>query len=259
MSALPSIMVAPNGARLTRKDHPAVPVTIPQIVECALACQAEGADGIHAHVRDAGQQHVLDAGLYRELLAEMDRALPDFLVQITTEAVGRYTPRQQRQLVRDVAPRAVSIAPREMFADQDDPDLRRFYHDCAEAGMAVQHILYDEEDVRLLARAVQEGVIPSAGMQALIVLGRYAVGQVSSPADLGRPAGLLRTVLPEADWAVCAFGPAETDCLIAAHRMGGKARIGFENNRINKDLSCARDNAERVRELVRALAHLTTA
>ena len=250
MTELPKIMVAPNGARLTTKDHAAVPVTIPQIVECAVKCAAVGADGIHAHVRDEGQQHVLDAGLYRELLSEISRVLPDFYVQITTEAVGRYSPAEQRKLVYDVQPAAVSIAPREMFAGETDADLRRFYHDCASANIAVQHILYDEPDVQNLAMAVERGVIPATGLQALIVLGRYNAGQKSSPDELGKPAQQLLSLLPGVDWAVCAFGPKETECLIAAQKMGGKMRIGFENNRINSDLTCAADNAERVAELV---------
>ena len=72
-AALPEIMVAPNGARRTTADHPALPVTIPQTVATARACFEAGAGGIHAHVRDAEQAHVLDAGLYSDLVAELAR------------------------------------------------------------------------------------------------------------------------------------------------------------------------------------------
>ncbi|MEC7495261.1 MAG: 3-keto-5-aminohexanoate cleavage protein, partial [Pseudomonadota bacterium] len=34
---LPRLMVAPNGARRTKADHPAIPVTIQETVETALA------------------------------------------------------------------------------------------------------------------------------------------------------------------------------------------------------------------------------
>ena len=53
MHRLPRIMVAPNGARLTKADHPTLPVTIEETVAAALAARAAGADGLHAHVRDA--------------------------------------------------------------------------------------------------------------------------------------------------------------------------------------------------------------
>ncbi len=256
MTALPRIMLAPNGARLTTADHPALPVTIPQVVQAALDAQAAGADGLHAHVRDAEQRHVLDTGLYAELVAELAAKAPGLYVQVTTEAVGRYTPAEQRALVETLRPAAVSIALREIMAGGEDDLNRRFFAGCAEAGCHVQHILYDAADIRRLAELVASGVIPREGLAALIVLGRYAEGQRSSPADLRDPAQLLLELLPGVDWAVCAFGPSETDCLVAARRLGGKARIGFENNRLNRDGRPASDNAERVAELVAELARL---
>ncbi|WP_145105797.1 3-keto-5-aminohexanoate cleavage protein [Cereibacter sediminicola] len=252
-AGLPRIMLAPNGARLTKADHPALPVTIPEIVSAALAGRAAGADGLHAHVRDAEGRHVLDAGLYAELLAELDRKTPGFPVQVTTEAVGIYSPAEQRALVERLLPRLVSIAFREIAAEPDADVTRRFFAFCAEAGCHVQHILYDLEDIARLVAAVDEGTIPREGLAVLLVLGRYTPGQVSVPADLDLPAAALLQALPAADWAVCAFGPRETECLVAAHRMGGKMRIGFENNLLQSDGQPAPDNAARVAELVAAL------
>ena len=108
------IMVAPNGARRTKADHSALPMTIAETVVAAKACLEAGAGALHAHVRDLTGAHVLDAGLYRELLSEMRVAVPQMQVQITTEAVGKYTPEEQRELVYKVKPDAVSIAIREM-------------------------------------------------------------------------------------------------------------------------------------------------
>jgi uncharacterized protein (DUF849 family) len=250
MMPLPRIMVAPNGAKLTRADHPALPVTIEEVVACAVDCQAMGADGLHAHVRDAEQQHVLDSGLYAELLAELGLRAPGLYVQITSEAVGRYTPAEQRRLVQDLRPAAVSIALREITAGQDDAVTRRFFASCDEAGIGVQHILYDSADVAHLGKLVETGCVPRKGLMALIVLGRYSKGQVSAPSDVSRLAQCLKSYVPGIDWGACAFGPQETACLMEAMRQGGKARIGFENNRLNMDGTTAANNAERVRELV---------
>ncbi|MCE5972514.1 3-keto-5-aminohexanoate cleavage protein [Sinirhodobacter sp. WL0062] len=253
MRSLPRIMVAPNGARLTKADHPGIPVTIPEIVDCAVACHKVGADGIHAHVRDAAGAHVLDAGLYRELLAELGLVLPGFYTQITTEAVGRYTAAEQRELVHAVRPAAVSVALREITDGAEPAETTRFFAFCHEAGIEVQHILYDVADIERLAQMVDQGAVPRADLRALIVLGRYSAGQKSAPSDLDAPAAALLRLLPETDWAVCAFGAQETACLLAAAEWGGKARIGFENNRLNADLSVATTNAERVADLVAAL------
>ena len=65
---LPKLMVAPNGARKLKKDHPAVPLTISEIVVSAKSCNKAGAGAIHFHVRDKDGQHVLDSGLYKEAL-----------------------------------------------------------------------------------------------------------------------------------------------------------------------------------------------
>lgn len=247
--ALPQIMVAPNGARRTKADHPALPVTIPQTVETAKACFAAGAGGIHAHVRDAEQAHVLDAGLYGELVAELARDVPGMAVQITTEAVGRYTPEEQRAVVRAVMPKMVSVALREMIPDGDTKEAARFYQWAHEAQIAVQHILYSPDEVSSLEEFVANGVIPGSDLQCLFVLGRYAKDQESDPLVLLPFLDTLKMSNLTADWAVCAFGRGETAGLQAAFSAGGKARVGFENSLWNADGTVAGDNAERVRAI----------
>jgi len=253
MMSLPNLMVAPTGARLTKADHPAIPLSVLEIVVCARACHDAGAGGIHAHVRDDEGRHVLDAGLYRELLAALEAEVPDMFPQITTEAVGRYTASEQRQLVEEVRPPAVSVALREILSDGEH-DAHRLFGFCREAGIAVQHILYEADEVDVLAGLVTRGIVAREGLQVLHVLGRYAPGQVSRPDDLVRPVARQQALGLHSDWAVCAFGPHETDCLVAACALGGKARVGFENNLLNADGSLARDNAERVREVAAALS-----
>ena len=253
------IIVAPNGARKTRADHPALPLTIGQLAACAQRCRAAGADGLHGHVRGADGNHLLDAGLYRELIAEMARQVPGMPVQITTEAVGRYRPEEQRAVVRAVAPEAFSAALKELFADGDDAATTALYGWAAEAGIEVQHILYAAEEVARFAALLDAGSIPppagsqsGARHQLLFVLGRYAADLQSDPAALLPflrqldASGLSQRV----EWMVCAFGRAESAALGSALARGGHARVGFENAFDNADGSRARDNAERVAEVV---------
>ncbi|MDA4846199.1 3-keto-5-aminohexanoate cleavage protein [Hoeflea poritis] len=257
MKNLARIMVAPNGARRGKADHPALPVTIDETVDAARACFAAGAPAIHAHVRDDKGGHTLDAGLYRELIAQLSVAVPDMAVQITTEAVGRYSPGQQRQVVRDVMPKAVSVALREMVPDEGEVRAaREFYHWARDADIAVQHILYEAGEVAELFRRIEAGVIPADELQILFVLGRYAKDQQSEVSDMDpflSALALQDYVQGSVQWGLCAFGRNETDCLAEAVRRGGHARIGFENSLWNRDGLIAADNAERVRELVRVL------
>lgn len=257
VATLPRLMVAPNGARRTHADHPALPVTVTETVATAIACFNAGADGIHAHVRDADAKHLLDAGLYKELIAELAQQAPNLLVQITTEAVGLYTAAQQRQLVADVRPQRVSVSLTEMLSDDNTAAARDFYHSCRQAGTGVQHILYAPEDIIKLEQLIDQQVIPADDLQLLFVLGRYSENQQSQPADLLPFLAQFKQSTLVADWGLCAFGQGETDCLVAAERAGGKMRIGFENSLWHSDGRLAKDNAERVTELISSLTHQT--
>ncbi|MCC5989088.1 MAG: 3-keto-5-aminohexanoate cleavage protein [Pararhodobacter sp.] len=254
MSILPRIMVAPNGARRGKADHAALPVTLDEITATARACHAAGAGSIHAHLRDERGRHLLDAGAYRELIDEMARAVPEMPVQITTEAGGRYGPAEQRALLDALTPEGASAALREILGDDDRAAAQRFYHTAAEMGVPVQHILYEPAEIEWLATEIAAGTVPTSTLQLLFALGRYEGGPPSDPAALRAWLDALTAQgLVGADWALCAFGPAETACLAAALEAGGKARVGFENSFFNADGGLARDNAERVSEIAALL------
>ena len=87
-----SLMIAPNGARRTTADHPALPVTAAGLAGTARACQREGATAIHLHVRDDTQRHSLDPDRYRDAMAAVAEQAPQLGLQITTESAGRYQP-----------------------------------------------------------------------------------------------------------------------------------------------------------------------
>ena len=68
-----AIAVAPNGGRKVKADHPAVPLTPAELAVTAARCREAGASMIHAHVRTADGQHLLEADAYREAIAEQRR------------------------------------------------------------------------------------------------------------------------------------------------------------------------------------------
>ena len=252
---LPDIMVAPNGARRTQSDHPALPVTIEEIVSTARSCADAGAGAMHFHVRDNQQRHVLDAGLYKEALAALEHAVPEMHLQITTEAVGRYSPDEMRQLGRDVMPPGISVGIAEMIPSRTpQPEDIKFYQDMAEAGVKLQHICYQPEDIDLVASVIGTAGLSHDDVWCLFCIGHYT-GRVSRAElippflDAAAAHGL------EVDWGICAFGPEEHDCLVEAVRLGGKLRVGFENCLLMADGRVAADNAERVRATKDLLSH----
>jgi uncharacterized protein (DUF849 family) len=224
------IMVALNGARRGKADHPALPLTVAEIAADAAAVAAAGAAAIHLHVRDTDGGHTLDPAVYRKAIEAVRAATdPDFIIQITTEAVGRYRPAEQMAVVRTLCPEAVSLALGEILPDRTgEDDARAFFGWMAERAIAPQFILYRPEEVGRLRDLIDRGVIPFPRPFLLFVLGRYAQDQQSAPDDLDPfVAALAGRDLP---WAMCAFGKREADSALRAARLGGHIRVGFENN-----------------------------
>jgi uncharacterized protein (DUF849 family) len=236
------IMVAPNGARRGKADHPAIPLTPRELGACATACAAAGAAALHLHVRDENGRHSLDPRLYEAAIAAIRAVVPGLVIQITTEAAGRFTRAEQMACVRAVRPEAVSLALGEIIPDASaEPEVEAFLHWIAEAAVAPQFILYRPEEVARCLDLIERGVIPFARPFLLFVLGRYANDGQSRPEDLDP---FLRALggrdLP---WTVCAFGGREAACALHAARLGGHIRVGFENNLHLPDGSVAPDNA----------------
>ncbi|MEM9394618.1 MAG: 3-keto-5-aminohexanoate cleavage protein [Pseudomonadota bacterium] len=241
------IMAAPNGAHKTKRDHPALPINIAETVATARACHSAGADALHLHVRDAAGQHCLDAGLYREALAELAAVLPDMPVQVTTEAAGTYEVGAQLGLLRALRPSWASVALRELGRD---PELARlFYTEAADMGTDLQHIVFDASDAARLHGLQDEGVL-GQDVSVILVLGRYTADANSDPADLDP---LLSALPPVGKWMLCAFGQNEHRCLLEAADRGGDLRVGFENSVISPDGTPWSDMAASITALRKSL------
>lgn len=252
LTHMPVLTVAPNGARHGRADHPALPLTLPEIVETARLCADAGAEAIHIHMRDEAGRHVLDAGRYHAAIEAIERATSGaLLVQATTEAAGRYCPAEQIALLRDLRAPAVSIALREFVPDAAaEAAAAEIYGALVRRGTLVQHILYAPDELDRLGDLVRRGVVPDVNLDLLFVLGSYGSDH-TDPADL---VGFLcrlqaDSLWDRAKWAVCAFGQRETRALAAGMALGGKARVGFENSFVAANGRRARDNSERVAAL----------
>ena len=248
------VTVAPNGAYKMPSDHAGVPITAEALARTARSCLDAGAAMLHMHIRDADGRHSLDAEGYLQALATVRRAVGDEMVlQVTSEAAGRYQAAEQIAMVRAVRPEAVSVGLREI----DKPDigergLRDFFGWLARERVMTQVILYDVADVRRWQALRTAEAIPEAPWFLLFVLGRYTTGQTSDPRDL---LPFLAAHDGAHPWAVCAFGATENACVTAAAALGGHARVGFENNLRRKDGSLAPDN----RALVAQVADAATA
>lgn len=244
------IAVAPNGARKTRQDHPAIPLSAAETAREAAACCEAGAAMIHLHVRDADLRHSLDAAAYREATAAVRREAGDrLIIQMTTESVGIYGPQEQMAAVREVRPEAVSLALREICPDEDSlVEAAPFLEWLAAERIMPQYIIYSLEDLARFAALRGRGVVPGERPFLIYVLGRYTEGQVSAPGDL-LPFLAAAEEMSGQEWAICAFGRREAACALTAAALGGHVRVGFENNMHLANGDLAPDNAALVAQV----------
>ncbi len=239
-----ALAVAPNGGRRTKADHPAIPLTAAELARTAAECLDAGASMIHAHVRRPDGRHLLDEEAYRQAIGAIREEVGNRLViQITTEALGIYTPAEQIAVLKAVRPEAASLALRELAPDEAaEPDFAEALAWMKRENVLPQIILYDPAEAARLAAMIRRGLVPWPDIPVLYVLGRYTVSQTSQPADL------LPFLAPDAPrfshWSVCAFGRHEAACVTAAALLGGHVRAGFENNLHLPDGTLAPSNAE---------------
>ena len=250
-----AIIVAPNGARKNKNDHPALPITKQEIVAEVLACRDAGAAMVHLHARDHNGLHSLAIDDNLQILAAVKEAVADsIIIQLTTEAIGQYQPQHQMELIRETTPEAASFALSELIPnDSFLPEAEKFFRWVADRGMIAQYILYTKEDLQRYFELIKQGILPDINHHLLLVLGRYHKQLISTPSDLipflSCP-GLNELMVDQKHrWATCAFGPNEQKCLISSMLMGSDIRIGFENNHLNNLGVNAQSNAHQVQDI----------
>ena len=249
------IMAAPNGARKTVQDHPAIPVTDAELIETAVACFDAGAGALHAHIRTTDQTHLLDVECYEFLIEALKKRLPNLEVQVTSEAAGIYESDAQIDLLSRLKAPWVSVAIREILRSQEPRMLQPFFKQLLDKSR-VQFILYDSDDFQTLTSLVEQEIIQTESLEVLYVLGRYSANQESTPDQLD-PFLTCRDRAPThvkpVREMICAFGRGQIPCLVRAASEGLDLRIGFENGVWLPDGEIAEDNAALVGALVDSL------
>ncbi|MFK7862668.1 MAG: 3-keto-5-aminohexanoate cleavage protein [Pseudohongiellaceae bacterium] len=243
------LSVAPNGAHKTKTDHPMLPLSEDEIAAEATRCQVEGATVLHLHVRDKNQAHTLDPERYLSAIQKTRAAVGDsMIIQITTEAVEKYSSEDQINCVKKVRPEAVSLALRELIPNQKE-ELRaaRFFEWMHTQGIGPQYILYSEDELIRFNSLCSRGIIQSDTPNILLVLGKQRNSEAdaaeSDPASLE---SLVKFVDARHVWSVCAFGSSEAECMAKATSLGGHCRVGFENNLLDSHGRLAVNNAQQV-------------
>ncbi len=238
------LAVAPNGARKTKADLSTIPLTAEEIGQEARACQQAGVSMIHLHVRNAKGEHSLDSALYKSAIEQIkEQTEGKIFIQATSEAVGKYSPDEQFEMIHQLKPQGVSIGLREI-KNLDELELRDHFIWMRDNDVFPQLILYNQHDVQLYKRWLNEGVLIGNAYPLLFVIGKH---QVEGVFNLGGLKGNLD--IPASSWMVCAFGAQEYAAGKLAAKLGGHVRLGFENNHLLDGGRMAKNNAEIIMQM----------
>lgn len=245
------LAVAPNGARKTKADHPNIPLNSEEIAQTANDCLTAGAGMMHLHVRNPeDDSHSLSVDLYQQAITAIDHAgQQKMFVQVTSEAVGIYSPEEQFEMIHSLEPTAVSIGLREIKS-LDDSVIHEHFIKMKEAGIHPQIILYNEYDLENYHDWLKRKVLPGNAYPILLVIGKPTPEGSFENSYLNE--SNVKN-LKASSWMICAFGENEFAAAKLATSLGGHIRIGFENNSVLADGSDAEDNAALINQIAKHL------
>jgi 3-keto-5-aminohexanoate cleavage enzyme len=248
------ITVAPTGAESAKSDVPALPVTLEELVETAVDCQAAGAGLVHVHIRDGDARPTLDLGRLRATVAAL-REQTTLVVQLSTG--GAVTdPLEHRLRVLDAQPDSCSLTCGTVnFGDavfnNPWPFMVELYQRTLAMEVVPEFELFDLGHVTALQRLLDTYGAPYGGkIHCDLVMG--------VPGGMpGTPAALVAAVaaLPAgASWSATGIGRTTLPVALAALAAGGHLRVGMEDTVSFGKGQPVENNAQ----LVRRAAELAT-
>ena len=249
------ITVAITGSVPTKKDSPAVPISVAEQVESSHAAYEAGAALVHVHVRNDDGTTTSDPERFGRFLAGIRKHCPDMIVQFSTG--GRSGTGKERGGMLHLKPEMASLTTGSVnFAKIIYENHPTLINDLA-ASMLANDIKPEIEifDLAMLynaAKLVADGLL-KAPVHVQFVLGIPG----ALPADravLDFELAQLERVLPGATWTAAGIGRHQLTVNEWTLALGGHCRTGLEDNlRFDKE-RLATSNAE----LVKRVAELTT-
>jgi uncharacterized protein (DUF849 family) len=241
------ITVAPTGAESTKSDVPALPVTLAELVETAIACEAAGAGLVHVHIRDDAARPTLDLGRLRDTVSAL-REQTTLVVQLSTG--GAVTdPLDDRLRVLDAEPDSCSLTCGTVNFGSDVflnpwPFMVELYQRTQAMEIVPEFELFDLGHVTSLHRLL-DGYGPPYG------------GKIHADLVMGVPGGMPGTAaalvaavaaLPAgASWSATGIGRTTLPVALAAVAAGGHLRVGMEDTTTYAKGQPVENNAQLVR------------
>jgi len=245
------ICVAITGSVPTKKDNPAVPITVTEQVESSHAAFEAGASICHAHVRNDDQTTSSDPDKFAALKEGLEKHCPGMIIQFSTG--GRSGTGEERGGMLPLKPDMASLTvgsnnfPTRVY--ENSPQLV----DWLSSEMEVHNILPEIEAFDL-SHIFQAALMHGDGRLKKKPYIQFVMGVKNAmPVDRAVFDFYIETtkrLLPDSEW--CAAGIAAGQVVVNEWRIasGGHARTGLEDNvRMDKQ-TLAPANAALVQRVV---------
>jgi uncharacterized protein (DUF849 family) len=244
------ITVAITGSVPTKKDSPALPITVPEQIESTHAAFEAGASLVHVHVRNDDGTTTSDPEKFGRFLAGIRKHCPGMIVQFSTG--GRSGTGKERGGMLHLKPEMASLTTGSVnFAKMIYENHPTLINDLA-SGMLANDIKPEIEifDLAMLynaAKLVADGLLKTP-VHVQFVLGIPG----ALPADrtvLEFELAQLERVLPGSTWTAAGIGRHQLTVNEWSLQLGGHCRTGLEDNvRFDKE-RLATSNAELVKRV----------
>lgn len=231
MSAPCIITVAITGSLPTKKDNPAVPISVPEQIESTQAAFEAGATLAHCHVRKDDGTPTADPERFGRLLDGLRKHCPGMIVQLSTG--GRSGAGRERGGMLPLRPDMASLStgscnfPTRVY--ENAPELIDW--------LADEMLKYDVKpevevfDVSMLFKAVE---MAKAGRIKGPLHVQFVMGVKNAmPVDRETFEFYVKTVkrlAPDATWTGAGIGKDQLTLNRWSLELGGHCRTGLEDN-----------------------------
>jgi 3-keto-5-aminohexanoate cleavage enzyme len=232
MTTATLITVAPTGAESAKRDVPALPVTLDELVTTAKECEAAGAAVIHVHIRDDKSEPTLDQGRLHDTVAAL-RAESSLIVQLSSGG-SVHDAEADRLAVLDAAPDMASCTMGTVnFGEDVFLNRWEFIIDLhtrmQELGIVPEYEIFDLGHLWALQRLLDKYGLPAGGHVHLDLVMGVPGGMPGTPAALVACTAAMADLPDGTTFSATGIGRATIPVMLASLSAGGHLRVGMED------------------------------
>ncbi len=246
------ITAAISGAEVTKEQSPFIPYSVEEIGLEAESAYNAGASIIHLHVREDSGTPTQNIERFRECFEVIKKRCPKVIIQPSTGgSIGMDNEERLQPIYLEPPPEmatldcgTINFGGDDIFVNTENTIIY-FAEEMNKRGIKYELECFDKGMVDTVLRLRDKGYIKEP-LHFNFVLGVNG-GMNATPRDL---TFLAESIPIKSTYTVCAIGRYEFPMVSQSIKMGGHARVGFEDNIYLSKGVLAESNGELVQKVV---------